>query len=53
MGHPRIAQYVVSHRRHALGRGGTRIDPMMSLRKVYTPAGFVIDSDLYDTLKYE
>jgi hypothetical protein len=60
---------VVSCGRRALGRAETRIDPTVSLRKVdihaftrarvyrvgqvYIPAGFVIDSDLYDTLGYE
>jgi hypothetical protein len=34
MGHPWIAQRVVSHGRRALGRGGTRIDPTMPLREV-------------------
>jgi hypothetical protein len=69
MGHPRIAQCVVSHGIRALGRGGTQIDPTTSLRKlpyvacpracvchvglVYTPTGFVIDSNVHDTLRYE
>jgi hypothetical protein len=34
MGHPQIAQRVVSHGRHVLGRGGTQMDPMMSLEEV-------------------
>jgi hypothetical protein len=34
MGHPRIAQHVISRGRRTLGRGGTRINPTMSLRKV-------------------
>jgi hypothetical protein len=33
-GHPQIAQRVISHGRRALGRGGTQIDPTVSLRKV-------------------
>jgi hypothetical protein len=65
----RIAQRVVSHGRRALERGGTWIDPTVSLRKVAIhclsvgvrmlcwsglyPAGLVIDSDLCDTLRHE
>jgi hypothetical protein len=34
MSHQQIVQCVISQGRRALGRGGPRIDPMMSLRKV-------------------
>jgi hypothetical protein len=65
MGHPQIAQRVVSCGRCALGRGGTRIDPTISLLNVVIRGQFVgtrmpcwsylypwlvIDSDLHDTL---
>jgi hypothetical protein len=69
MCHPRIAQCVVSRGRRALGRGGPvstlrcrceRLPYVSCLRsrvcrvgEVYTPIGFVIDSDLRDTLRYE
>jgi hypothetical protein len=33
MGHPWMAQHVVSHGRRPLGRGGTRIDPTIPLQK--------------------
>jgi hypothetical protein len=36
MGHPRMAQHVISRGMRALGKGRTRIDPMISLRKVVT-----------------
>jgi hypothetical protein len=64
-----IAQHVVSRGGRALERGGTRIDPTVSLRKVAIrclsvgvcmscwsglyPAGLVFDSDLCDTLGHE